>query len=68
MRIHDKTVLNGDRTKEIQEYVKRKFCRYYLVLDDYKCDIESNHFVNTNMNTGFDDEKLREALKKVGIK
>lgn len=68
MRIEDKTIFNGDRTKEIKEYIDKHYCVNYLVLDDDNCKILSNHFIHTNLKTGFDDKKLEEALDKVGIK
>lgn len=68
MRIEDKTIFNGDRTEEILDYVEKHFCVNYLVLDDDKCNIHTNHFIHTNERTGFDNKKLQEALDKVGIK
>lgn len=68
MRIEDKTIFNGDRTKEIKEFINKHNCVNYLVLDDEKCDFLSNYFIHTNFKKGFDEKKLQESLNKVGIK
>jgi len=68
MKFEMKTPFNGDRTKEIMEFVANYRCVNYLVLDDANCDFLPEHFIHTSFRTGFDDKKLQESLDKVGIK
>lgn len=73
MRIFAKTISlnNGNRGLEIKNFLKNE--KYgkadnFLILDDEIRDIaeqfEERHIINTNFNTGFDDEKLEEAINK----
>lgn len=73
MRIFATTIsLNsGKRGLEIKDFLEDE--QYgkadnYLILDDEIKDIaeqfEEKHIIHTNFNTGFDNEKLQEAIKK----
>lgn len=80
MTIYDKTPqlnrlpldkLNSHRSFEIKKWLEtHKNPTKYLVLDD-DCDIINNfdesHYVNTDMQFGFDIEKLTETQKKVEV-
>ena len=79
MTIYDKTPqldrlpldkLNSHRSFEIKEWLKNnKNPSKYLILDD-DSDIVNNFdkekYINTDQYYGFNNEKLQEALKKVG--
>ena len=73
MRIFATTISlsSGKRGLEIKNFLEDE--QYgkadnYLILDDEIKDIveqfEEKHIIHTNFNTGFDNEKLQEAIKK----
>lgn len=76
MRIFANTIsLNsGNRGLEIKNFLENeKYVKAdnFLILDDEVKDIteqfEEIHIIHTNFNTGFDDEKLQEAITKIKI-
>lgn len=76
MRIFANTIhLNsGNRGLEIKNFLKNEKYRKadnYLILDDEIKDIaeqfEETHIIYTNFNTGFDNNKLKEAIQKINI-
>ena len=73
MRVFDKTGnINGQRGLEIKDYLdNHNKCINYIVLDDDIFDIkdiiEDKHIVNTSFETGFTEECLKEAVKKLNL-
>ena len=76
MRIFAKTISlnNGNRGLEIKNFLENEKYRKadnYLILDDEIKDIaeqfEETHIIYTNLNTGFDNNKLKEAIQKINI-
>lgn len=74
MRIFANTIrLNsGNRGLEIKNFLENEKygkAENFLILDDEIRDIanefEDNHIIHTDFNTGFDDDKLQEAIIKV---
>lgn len=74
MRIFATTISlsSGKRGLEIKNFLEdEKYGKAdnYLILDDEIKDIveqfEEKHIIHTNFNTGFDNAKLEEAIKKV---
>lgn len=74
MRVFANTIsLNSsNRGLEIKNFLENE--KYgkadnYLILDDEVKDIEKefeeDHIIHTDFNTGFDNEKLQEAMQKM---
>ena len=63
--------INGERGKEIKEFLKDKNYENIIILDDDIQDIieqfEDINIINTKFNTGFNSEKLEEAIEKGGM-
>lgn len=73
VRISDVTpFINGERGKEIQEYIdKNPIFKDYIIIDDDSfdiIDIHSNKLVNTKYKDGFTSIELARALKLLGVK
>ena len=72
MTLNGKTTkLDNNRGLEIKEFLKNRKhgnTDKFLILDDDVTDIfeifEQNHIIHTSYETGFDDEKLQEAIWK----
>lgn len=74
MRISERTLSlsSGNRGLEIKHFLNEEGmpkADNYFILDDEIKDIveqfEEIHIINTNFNTGFDNEKLEEAMRKL---
>lgn len=74
MRIAERTLSlsSGNRGIEIKHFLNEEGmpkADNYLILDDEVKDIaeqfEEIHIIHTNFNTGFDNEKLEEAIRKL---
>jgi hypothetical protein len=68
IRYHYKTLYRNryDNKKEaVIEWLKNyNNPKEYLIIDDFDLDFKDEHFVKTDMNSGFTNKKMYEALKK----
>ena len=66
LTISYKTPIRNSKDEEITIWLKRyNNPQNYLVIDDLSLSFEDNHFVRTDMQSGFTRKKLKECLKKI---